>query len=110
MWGGGGGGSAGAVAVAASAILADLAEHVVVYRAVHQGADGRLGEVVKEDHTAGGNVAEGFFHGMGLALEGVRQVRGTSCNQVPGAHLSLVTGGPWAHPASAFLQSDTPEP
>jgi acetyl-CoA acetyltransferase len=308
VWGGGGGGSAGAIAVAASAIIAGLAEHVVVYRAVHQGADGRLAEVVKEDHlspqydvnginipiemmalrtrrmidaggipasamrelcraayfhasknpaassrgrlvsiedyesspmladpyrifdcsrendgaaallvtsaerarelrqppayvvaapqasprgwgerqesrdpyesggfsavaarlweqsgcgpadidvlqvyentiggavavmvdlgfataetaekfftfenltapggglptnTSGGNVAEGFFHGMGLALEGVRQLRGTSCNQVPGAHLSLVTGGPWAHPASAVLFSDAPEP
>ena len=34
-------------------------------------------------NTAGGNLAEGFFHGMGLALEGVRQIRGTSVNQVP---------------------------
>ncbi|MFV0307742.1 MAG: thiolase C-terminal domain-containing protein [Desertimonas sp.] len=67
--------------------------------------DGRL-----PVNTAGGNLAEGFFHGMGLALEGVRQIRGTSCNQVPGAHLSLVTGGPWAAPASAFLLSDAPAP
>lgn len=61
-------------------------------------------------NTAGGNLAEGFFHGMGLALEGIRQIRGTSCNQVPGAALSLVTGGPYAHPASAVLFGSEPAP
>lgn len=45
-------------------------------------------------NTAGGNLAEGFVHGMGLVTEAVRQIRGTSCNQVPGARLSLMTGGP----------------
>lgn len=61
-------------------------------------------------NTSGGNLAEGFFHGMGLMLEGVRQVRGDSVNQVPDARLSLVTGGPWAHPASAVLLGVTPVP
>ncbi|MGH8997866.1 MAG: thiolase C-terminal domain-containing protein [Acidimicrobiia bacterium] len=51
--------------------------------------DGRL-----PVNTAGGNLAEGFVHGMSLVTEGVRQIRGTSTNQVPGARLSLVTGGP----------------
>ena len=45
-------------------------------------------------NTAGGNIAEGFIHGMGMVLEAVRQIRGTSTNQVPGARLSLMAGGP----------------
>ena len=45
-------------------------------------------------NTSGGNLAEGFAHGMGLVNEAVRQIRGTSPNQVPGAELSLMTGGP----------------
>lgn len=45
-------------------------------------------------NTSGGNLAEGFIHGMSLVLEAVRQIRGTSVNQVPGAGLSLMTGGP----------------
>ncbi|WP_243770042.1 thiolase C-terminal domain-containing protein [Amycolatopsis acidicola] len=45
-------------------------------------------------NTSGGNLAEGFIHGMSLVNEAVRQVRGTSCNQVPDAALSLMTGGP----------------
>jgi hypothetical protein len=31
---------------------------------------------------------------MGLVPEAVRQIRGTSTNQVPNARLSLMTGGP----------------
>lgn len=45
-------------------------------------------------NTSGGNLAEGFIHGMSLVTEAVRQIRGTSCNQVPDARLSLMTGGP----------------
>jgi acetyl-CoA acetyltransferase len=45
-------------------------------------------------NTSGGNLAEGFIHGMSLVNEAVRQVRGTSANQVPDAALSLMTGGP----------------
>lgn len=45
-------------------------------------------------NTSGGNLAEGFIHGMSLVPEAVRQIRGTSVNQVPGAKLSLMTGGP----------------
>ena len=45
-------------------------------------------------NTSGGNIADGFIHGMGLVLEAVRQIRGTSPNQVPGARLSLMAGGP----------------
>ncbi|HEY8352957.1 MAG TPA: transporter, partial [Sphingomonadales bacterium] len=45
-------------------------------------------------NTSGGDLAEGFIHGMGLLAEAVRQLRGESCNQVPDAKLSLMTGGP----------------
>ena len=45
-------------------------------------------------NTAGGNLAEGFIHGMGCVAEMVRQVQGRSTNQVPDANLSLMTGGP----------------
>ena len=45
-------------------------------------------------NTSGGDLGEGFIHGFGLIPEAVRQIRGSSTNQVPGAKLSLVTGGP----------------
>jgi acetyl-CoA acetyltransferase len=45
-------------------------------------------------NTSGGNLAEGFIHGMSLVNEAVRQIRGESPNQVPDAQLSLMTGGP----------------
>ena len=45
-------------------------------------------------NTSGGNLAEGFIHGMSLVNEAVRQIRGESPNQVPDAKLSLMTGGP----------------
>jgi acetyl-CoA acetyltransferase len=45
-------------------------------------------------NTSGGNVGEGFVHGIGLALEAVRQIRGESFNQVPNARLSMLLGGP----------------
>jgi acetyl-CoA acetyltransferase len=53
--------------------------------------DGRL-----PINTSGGSIAEGFVHGIGLTLEAVRQLRGESCNQVPGAEVSLLIGGPVA--------------
>lgn len=45
-------------------------------------------------NTAGGDLGDGFLHGAGNNIEAVRQIRGTSSNQVPDAKLSLVTGGP----------------
>jgi acetyl-CoA acetyltransferase len=54
-------------------------------------------------NTAGGNIAEGFVHGIGLVLEAVRQIRGTSASQVPGADISLLLGGPVAPLVSATV-------
>jgi acetyl-CoA acetyltransferase len=54
-------------------------------------------------NTSGGNLAEGFVHGMSLVTEAVRQIRGTSVNQVPGARLSLMTGGPGDSVVSSAL-------
>lgn len=45
-------------------------------------------------NTAGGHLSEGYVHGMNHVLEGVRQIRGTSTSQVPGASVSLVTSAP----------------
>ncbi len=54
-------------------------------------------------NTAGGNLAEGFLHGMGLVPEAIRQLRGESTNQVPSAQLSLMTGGPGDTAVSSAL-------
>jgi acetyl-CoA acetyltransferase len=54
-------------------------------------------------NTSGGNVGEGFIHGMGLVNEAVRQIRGTSVNQVPDVSLSLMVGGPTDHALSTAL-------
>ena len=47
-------------------------------------------------NTAGGNIAEGFVHGIGLVAEAVRQIRGGSPNPVADADISLLIGGPMA--------------
>ena len=44
-------------------------------------------------NTSGGGLSEAYVHGFNLLTEGVRQLRGTSVNQVPGAETCLVTGG-----------------
>ena len=54
-------------------------------------------------NTAGGNLAAGFVHGMGLPVEAVRQIRGTSPNQVPDAKLSLFIAGPQAELTGSVL-------
>lgn len=48
--------------------------------------DGRL-----PTNTNGGLIGEGYIHGLNLVLEGVRQLRGTAVNQVPGARTALVS-------------------
>ncbi|MEU0512620.1 lipid-transfer protein [Amycolatopsis sp. NPDC006125] len=41
----------------------------------------------------GGQLGEAYIHGMNGIAEGVRQIRGTSCNQVPTVSHVLVTAG-----------------
>jgi acetyl-CoA acetyltransferase len=47
-------------------------------------------------NTAGGNIAEGFVHGIGLVAAAVRRIRGGSPNPVRAADISLLIGGPVA--------------
>jgi acetyl-CoA acetyltransferase len=54
-------------------------------------------------NTAGGNIAEGFVHGIGLVVEAVRQIRGDSTNSVANADISLLIGGPMAPLASSTV-------
>lgn len=54
-------------------------------------------------NTSGGNLAECYMHGLELIIEAVRQVRGTSPNQVPDVELSMVTSGPMVTPVSNLI-------
>jgi acetyl-CoA acetyltransferase len=54
-------------------------------------------------NTAGGNFAQGFVHGIGLAVEAVRCLRGESANPVPGARTCLLAGGPGAPTVSSAV-------
>jgi acetyl-CoA acetyltransferase len=56
-------------------------------------------------NTSGGNLAEGYIHGLSLVIEGARQLRGTSTSQVDGAAHCLVVSGPSAPPSSALVLS-----
>ncbi len=53
-------------------------------------------------NTHGGQLGEAYIHGMNGIAEGVRQVRGTSVNQVPGDAPVLVTAGTGV-PTSALI-------
>ncbi|MFF3405207.1 lipid-transfer protein [Streptomyces sp. NPDC002742] len=53
-------------------------------------------------NTGGGGLSEAYVHGFNLINEGVKQLRGTSTAQVPGAATCLVTAGEGV-PTSALL-------
>lgn len=54
-------------------------------------------------NTHGGNTAQGFIHGIGIALEAVRSLRGESANPVPNAKACLLAGGPGAPTVSSAI-------
>lgn len=54
-------------------------------------------------NTGGGNFAQGFIHGIGTALEAIKQLRGESANPVPGATTCLLAGGPGAPTVSSAI-------
>ena len=53
-------------------------------------------------NTNGGLIGEAYIHGMNSMAEGVRQIRGTSVNQVANVHNVLVSSGM----AGAILAKD----
>jgi acetyl-CoA acetyltransferase len=54
-------------------------------------------------NTSGGNLAECYMHGLGLNIEAVRQVRGTSTAQVPRVEVAMVISGPMVTPVSSCI-------
>lgn len=56
-------------------------------------------------NTAGGNLSEGYIHGLNHVVEGVRQLRGTSTNQVSGARVCLVTSAPPPGASAMMLEA-----
>jgi acetyl-CoA acetyltransferase len=54
-------------------------------------------------NTSGGNLAECYMHGLGLNIEAVRQIRGNSTAQVPGAQVSMAIAGPMVSPVSSLI-------
>lgn len=54
-------------------------------------------------NTHGGNLSDSYIIGMTHIVEAVEQIRGTAVNQVDGAEIALVTGGPASLPVSATL-------
>ncbi|HXY94127.1 MAG TPA: thiolase [Acidimicrobiia bacterium] len=54
-------------------------------------------------NTHGGNLSEAYIIGMTHIREAVEQLRGVAVNQVEGAEIALVTGGPASLPVSGTL-------
>ncbi|MFI1925765.1 MULTISPECIES: lipid-transfer protein [unclassified Streptomyces] len=73
-------------------------------------APGEAPAFVAEDrlplNTHGGQLGEAYLHGMNGVAEAVRQLRGTSVNQVPGATRTLVTAGTGVPTSGLVLTTD----
>ncbi|MEU3395657.1 lipid-transfer protein [Streptomyces filamentosus] len=71
---------------------------------------GEGGDFVAADalpvNTHGGQLGEAYLHGMNGIAEAVRQLRGTSVNQVPGAARALVTAGTGVPTSGLVLGTD----
>jgi len=59
-------------------------------------------------NTSGGNLAECYMHGLELVTEAVKQIRGTSPNQLPNVNVSMVTSGPMVQPVSSMILAKEP--
>jgi 17-hydroxy-3-oxo-4-pregnene-20-carboxyl-CoA lyase len=57
-------------------------------------------------NTHGGQLGEAYLHGMNGIAEAVRQLRGTSVNQTPGAARTLVTAGTGVPTSGLILGAD----
>ncbi|MGW3819674.1 lipid-transfer protein [Streptomyces sp. NPDC005046] len=57
-------------------------------------------------NTHGGQLGEAYLHGMNGIAEAVRQLRGTSVNQIPGAGRVLVTAGTGVPTSGLILGAD----
>lgn len=57
-------------------------------------------------NTHGGQLGEAYLHGMNGIAEGVRQLRGSSVNQVAGASHVLVTAGTGVPTSGLVLSAD----
>ncbi|MEU9964847.1 lipid-transfer protein [Streptomyces malaysiensis] len=57
-------------------------------------------------NTHGGQLGEAYLHGMNGIAEAVRQIRGTSVNQVPEAARALVTAGTGVPTSGLLLGAD----
>jgi len=68
----------------------------------HLEMDGRL-----PTNTHGGQLGEAYIHGVNGIAEGVRQVRGTSVNQVDGVENVLVTAGTGVPTSGIVLRPDS---
>ncbi|WP_419996423.1 lipid-transfer protein [Streptomyces boninensis] len=71
---------------------------------------GEAADFVREErlplNTHGGQLGEAYLHGMNGIAEGVRQLRGTSVNQVAGAGSVLVTAGTGVPTSGLLLGAD----
>ncbi len=101
-----------------AAILYDHFTPYVLYQLEEMGFCGRgeAKDFLRDGHvelggrlpvnTHGGQLGEAYLHGMNGIAEGVRLVRGTSVNQVPGVEHVVVTAGTGVPTSGLILGAD----